>query len=525
MIFKFDQCQLDTERVELRRDSIPVKIEPKVFHLLVYLIENRQRVISKDELIDAVWDGRIVSDATLNTSINGARRGVGDGGRSQSIIRTFPKRGFRFVADVESYGVADPGGTAKFNSFNERAGVPVTDRNEQSSVLVAPLRDLSIEAQQMYLADGLSEDLISALAKYGWFLVIGRGTSFSLKEGSEDARSLANRLGVNYLIDGSVRVSDDRLRVSINLVNVRDGTHLWSDRYDHEIKNIFKLQDDIVTNIARAIEPELTQAEGTRLQRTEPANLPAWGYALKAQFYLYKGSVEDVLRAIELAQKAVETDPLSAFGHRLLASSKHQVAMNTWSKQRGQTMSEAREAAIKALELNPRDAGAHQVRATIHMAYGRLEEALLEYDLALKLNPSLAHAYAGKAAALTYIGKPKQALPLFDEAVKVSPLDPNLSFWRCAQSLTYFMLGDIDQASSCAKYSIEHKKNWLNSRLFLIAILVSDLRLKEARREVQDLVDIQPNFDLKLAAKLNPFKRKKDLNILLDALREAGLPQ
>lgn len=518
MIYLFDKCELDTDRLELRRDGEIQAVQPQVFSVLLHLIENREHVVSKDELIDAVWEGRVISDTTLTSRINAARRAVGDNGKEQAVIRTFPRRGFRFVAAIETQPVQEAVSIAQSPAV-------VSSHHEKPSLVVLPLRNISGDPEQEYFADGITEDLTAALAKFSWFSVIGRNTAFIFKNEPIDARKIGTELDVGYVLEGSLRRSGKQLRVTAGLIETEKGKHIWTNRYDRKLTDIFEIQDEIASNIARAIEPELTQAEGARLERKTPNDFTAWDYALRAQMYLYRHTSDDIKLAIEYADKSVSIDPKSAFAYRLLATSKYTAAMNRWFEPRGQTMAEALEAAGAAVGLDPRDASAHHTRAMLHLAYSEHEAAISAFDVAIELNSSLAHAYAGKAATLTYAGRPREALPLFDEAIRVSPLDPNLSFWRCAQALTYLMVGDHERAVDCAQYSIEHKKTWLPSRLFLIATLAYSDQLDLARREIDDLLAIEPKFDIAEAAKLNPFKAQADLDYFLEGLRAAGLPE
>src|SRR5215467_7493286 len=236
--FYFDRHKLDADRRELRRRSTLVAVEPQVFDLLVYLVKNRDRVVTKDDLIASVWGGRIVSDSTLSSRMNAARRAIGDNGDEQRLIRTIPRRGVRFVGEVS---------TEPFQSEATPAPEPRTPaiRPSRPAVAVLPFVNVSGEPEQDYFADGITEDIITALSKVRWFLVIARNSSFVYKGQPINNKRIGEELGVNYLIEGSVRKSGDRVRITAQLKDTAIGNQLWSERYDRQLAGVFDVQDEI----------------------------------------------------------------------------------------------------------------------------------------------------------------------------------------------------------------------------------------------------------------------------------------
>ena len=247
MILSFGDCEIDVERRELRRAGSPVHVEPQVFDLLVYLTANRERVISKDDLIAAVWDGRIVSDSTLTSRINAARKAIGDSGAGQKIIRTVPRKGLRFVGDVRprpDVASTDQATTAPAVPVTEpsRQALPLPDR---PAIAVLPFTNMSGDAEQDYFSDGISEDIITALSKLRWFFVIARNSSFVYKGRAVHMKQVAEELGVGYVVEGSVRKSGDRVRITAQLNDVATGSHIWAERYDRDLADVFAVQDEI----------------------------------------------------------------------------------------------------------------------------------------------------------------------------------------------------------------------------------------------------------------------------------------
>jgi TolB-like protein len=224
VIYQFSDCSLNCQRQELVRAGAPVAVEPQVFRLIVHLIKNRDRVVSKDELFEVIWEGRIVSDGTLNTRMATARAALGDDGNAQGVIKTFSRRGFRFVADVSETGADAAAPTSSL--------VPPPDK---PSIAVLPFNNLSGDPEQEYFADGLVEDIITALSRIRSFFVIARNSTFHYKGTSPEVRKVANDLGIRYILEGSVRKAGDRVRISAQLIDGETGNHLWAERYDRKL--------------------------------------------------------------------------------------------------------------------------------------------------------------------------------------------------------------------------------------------------------------------------------------------------
>src|SRR5690348_15320955 len=263
---------LDTDRRELRRGAESIAIEPQVFDLLVYLVENRERVVSRDDLIASVWGGRIVSDSTLATRINAARKALGDSGEQQRLIRTIARKGLRFVAEVQARSSHD--GLADDASHEPpRTALPLPDR---PAIAVLPFLNMSGDTEQEYFSDGITEDIITALSRLRWFFVIARNSTFAYKGKNTDVTQVGRELGVRYILEGSVRKSGQRVRITGQLMDATTGNHIWAERYDRELTDIFDLQDEITASVTAAIEPKLLAAEGLRVESRSIEDLDAW---------------------------------------------------------------------------------------------------------------------------------------------------------------------------------------------------------------------------------------------------------
>ncbi|HYV69711.1 MAG TPA: winged helix-turn-helix domain-containing protein, partial [Pseudolabrys sp.] len=281
MQFLFDDHTLDDDRRELRCGGDPVAVEPQVFDLLIYLVQNRDRVVTKNDLIDAVWGGRVVSDSTLTSRINAARRAIGDNGQQQKLIRTIARKGLRFVGDVrlQASGAEPPSASPQSDAGDSlRTALPLPDR---PAIAVLPFVNMSGEPEQEYFSDGISEDIITALSKLRWFFVIARNSSFTYKGKAVHLKQIGEELGVGYVVEGSVRKDGDRVRITAQLIDVATGSHIWAERYDRNIADVFAVQDEITEAIVGAIEPQLYAAENFRAQRKAPDSMDAWDLVMR----------------------------------------------------------------------------------------------------------------------------------------------------------------------------------------------------------------------------------------------------
>src|SRR5215470_10502372 len=314
---------LDTERRELRRDGVPISLQPQVFDLLVHLIENRDRVVTKDDLIELVWGGRIVSDSALTSRINAARAAVEDDGKTQKFIRTMPRKGFRFVAEVEERPVAgQPAGSA---AEPPQRPLSLPDR---PAIAVLAFENMSDDPEQEYFCDGISEDILTALSKVRWFFVIARNSSFTYKGRNVHVRQIAEELRVRYVLEGSVRKAGDRVRISAQLNDAATESHIWAENFDRKLVDVFAVQDEITNAIVAAVEPQIYAAENFRAQRKPPANLDAWDLLMRALSHYWRMTREDNMAAQALLEQAIAIDPNYAQALALLAVS-HSLGTHT----------------------------------------------------------------------------------------------------------------------------------------------------------------------------------------------------
>jgi TolB-like protein len=353
--FFFGDHVLDVRRRELKRGREQVAIEPQVFDLLVYLVENRDRVVTKDDLIASVWGGRIVSESTLTSRINAARRVVNDSGDAQCLIRTVARKGLRFIGDVHC---ADHDAGAPVNERPAQPALPLPDR---PAIAVLPFSNMSGEPEQDYFSDGISEDIITALSKLRWFFVIARNSSFMYKGKSVHLKQVASELGVRYVLEGSVRNEGKRVRITAQLNDVRSGSHLWAERYDRDLADVFAVQDEITEAIVAAIEPQLYSAENFRARRKAPDSLDAWDLVMRALSHYWRVTREDNVVAQASLEKAISIDPKYGQALGVLATSYVFCAHMGWTDV-GTAVPIAEKAALAAIQAD-RDDAWHTLRS------------------------------------------------------------------------------------------------------------------------------------------------------------------
>ena len=307
MQFHFSDHVLDVDLRELTRGGESVAVEPQVFDLLVHLIENRDHVVTKDDLIETVWDGRIVSESTLTSRINAARKAVGDSGKDQIMIRTLARKGFRFVGEVQPQA-ANGGEAREAPQPLAAAGEPLYRQLpalDRTAIAVLPFANLSGEPEQEYFSEGIAEDIITALSKLRWFYVIARNSSFIYRGKSVHHQRIGEELGVGYVVEGSVRKDGDQVRITAQLVDVATGSHLWAERYDRNLADVFAVQDEITQAVVAAIEPQLYAAEDFRARRKTPDNMDAWDLVMRALSHYWRVTRQDNLVAQALLEKAI----------------------------------------------------------------------------------------------------------------------------------------------------------------------------------------------------------------------------
>nr|WP_206078734.1 winged helix-turn-helix domain-containing protein [Mesorhizobium camelthorni] len=527
----FGNYVLDPERRELTLRAEVVAVGPQVFDLLLHLVRNRDRVVSKDDLLKAVWGGRIVSESTITSHINAVRKAIGDSGEEQRLVRTVARKGFRFVGEIKVGEIGEarlPGGSrvVEHTSSESREPPSALVLPDKPSIAVLPFQNLSGDPEQEYFADGVVEDIIAALSRMRWLFVIARNSSFTYKGRAVDVKEVGRELGVRYVLEGSVRKSGNKVRITGQLIDATTGTHLWAERFEGTLDDIFELQDQMTESVVGAIAPQLERAEIERAKRKPTESLDAYDYYLRGMANLHSGTREAIDAALPLFYKATELDPEFASAYGGAAWCHFWRKVNGWMTDRNKEIAEGVRLARLAVELGRDDAvaltrGGH---ALGHLA-GDLDGGIALIDRAKFLNPNFAPAWFLGGFLRVFRGESESAIENFAHAVRLSPLDPEMFRMQAGIALAHFFAGRFDAASAWAERALGN----LPSLLVAVAVVAASHalggRAVEARQAMQRVRELDPSLRVSNLKDWLPIHRPDDLGQFADGLRLAGLPE
>lgn len=516
MRFRFENHELDGELRELTRDGVQIPLQPQVFDLLLFLVEQRDRLVSKDDLIGKVWGNRAISDSALNSRINAARSAIGDDGKTQKAIRTIPRKGFRFVAECTEVSPVAQAARVKPDP------VPTAGVSDRPAIAVLAFNNMSDDPDQDYFCDGISEDILTALSKLRWFLVIARNSSFTYKGRNVDIRQIAEELGVRYVVEGSVRKAGDRVRITAQLNDAASGSHLWAEHYDREIVDVFAVQDEITNAIVAAIEPQIHAAENFRARRKPPASLDAWDLLMRALSHYWRVTPEDHAMAQALLAKAIEIDPNYGQALAVLAAS-HMFGVHLGWADLASTAPVAERAATLAVQLDHEDAWAHAALGSVYFSTRRLADALSEFETALRMNPNFCLVQGYYALALSYAGRTEDSFAAAQRAIRLSPRDPSLAIYYGIAGYARFMTRQYDEAIALAREAIRHRGDLTGAYrvLAVSAGMIGDQA--NAAVALSELRRTQPGISLDWIATQLPWRDDADRDHYLEGFRRAGL--
>ena len=520
MLFKFDKFLIDMDRRELRGSAGVIHVEPQVFDLLLLFVQNTDRVITKDELIDTVWKGRAVSDAALNSRINAARRAIGDTGEKQAFIRTVQRRGFLFAAEVTT-PASDPSPIVPSDPRSARVP-PVLALPDKPSIAVLPFQNLSGDPQQDYFADGMVEDIITGLARIKWLFVIARNSSFAYKGQSVDVKRIGRELGVRYVLEGSVRKAGERVRIGAKLVEAETGVHLWADRYDRRLDDIFALQDDITLSVVGAIEPSLREAEIARVRRKRPDSLDAYDLVLRAIPHAYYVMPEEAAKAVPLLEQALALEVDYAGAHGWLAWC-HEILF-VWAGFKEHNRAAAIRHARAAITHGRDDATALALGA---FAIGMVEHdgvaAREAFERALALSPSSAFTLFLGCIVLAWAGEAERAIEWAERGLRVSPMDRLAFAHHHALAVGHFLRGRYEEAANAARRAVQSNPGFSVAHSLLAASLARLGKTQEAKAAATQVLALHPSFSA--SAVCAAIGVAPELAAALtEAWHEAGLP-
>jgi TolB-like protein len=522
--YLFEEYAFDTDRRELHRGADIVSVAPQVFDLLDYLIRNRERVVSKDDLINSIWSGRSVSDAALTTRLNAARNAIGDSGEEQRLIKTLPRKGFRFVGPVrEAQGAA--GGEVANNPVEPTK--PALALPDKPSIAILPFANLSSDPEQDYFADGMVEDIITALSRFKALFVIARNSSFTYKGRAVDVKQIGRELGVRYVLEGSVRKAANRVRITGQLVDTATGAHLWAERFDGGLGDIFDLQDQVTESVVGAIAPAVEKAEIERARRKPTESLDAYALYLRGLAKVYQfGNRQANAEALRLFNSAVELDPDFASAYSRATYCYVHAKTSGWISITANEIAEVKRLAQRAVELGKDDAIALVAAgwALAHIVRDLGGGAAL-IDRALGLNSNLAEAWHFGGWVKIWLGEPEAAIERFARAMRLSPLDPRATTMRSGTAYAHFFLGRYDEAASWAAMALQDSPDYQTGLRIDAASNAMAGRPEQAHRAMARLRQLNPALRVSnLKDVLGPW-RAEGLARYEEGLRRAGLPE
>ena len=512
LLILFASYDLDTDRRELKRHGELIPLEPQVFDLLVYLVQNRDRVVSKDDLIASVWGGRIVAESTLTSRINAVRRAVGDSGERQNLIRTIARKGVRFVG--QAFEQRHPGGPSPATAL----ALP-----DRPSIAVLPFTNMSGDSEQDYFVDGIAEEIIIALSRVRWFFVIARHSTFAYRNKGMDAKQIARELGVRYVLAGSVRRADDRIRVSAQLIEGSSGNNVWARSYDRALSDIFAVQDEMTQTIVGAIEPELGRAERERARVKARDNLDAWSIYQRGMFHLYRCTREDLFEARTLFRQAIAIDPELGPAYSGEAEAYYYEVVYGFAESNQENREKAIGPAHRAVTLDAEDAGAHCTLGRIRYFRREYPPAISELEVALELNPNLALAHYGLGAALVFSGRAAESLSHLEAAIRLSPHDPNMGSFLVRIADAKYFATDYEGAVRFALKALGQPNFQWSRYAVLIAALGQLGRLDEARRYLEEVTRQRPDFSIAFVRSTHLFGEQHIMAHYCEGLRKAAV--
>ena len=397
------------------------------------------------------------------------------------------------------------------------------DLPDKPSIAVLPFDNMSGDPEQEYFADGIAEDIITGLSRMRWLFVIARNSSFTYKGRAVDIKAVSRELGVRYVLEGSVRKSGNRARITVQLIDATTGNHLWAERYDRELADVFAVQDDITGTVVATIEPQLYVAESERAKRKAPESLDAWDLTMRAMPHLWRMTGPDVVRAQELLQAAIVRDPGYAQAHGMLGFSYIWNAWMAWGEDPTRLIPDAESAARRGIGYDDQEPWAHLAMGAVHAYARRHDDAVHEVRKALELNANFSLAYVWLGIVMGYAGRVEPAIEALDQAYRINPRDPFNAWLPVLRAIGLFTAERDAEARDLARETIKVRPDMVGAWRILTIATAHLGELDEARRALAETRRLQPTISLAWARKYAPWVRPQDLERYVEGFRLAGL--
>lgn len=483
---RFGPFRLDLATRRLTRGGAEVGLGSRALDILCVLAAAKGQLVTKDDLMAKVWPGLVVEDNTIQVHVSALRKAIDTGRDSPAYVITVPGRGYRF-AGIDGVGMPV--------SENTRDGAPATP--DKLSIAVLAFQNLSGDVDQEYFADGISEDIITALSRFRHLFVIARNSSFTYKGRTAGVKEIADDLGVRYILEGSVRKSGNRIRISVQLVDAQTSHHVWAERYDRDLDDIFSVQDEITERVAGAIEPELLKIEGGRVAGRRPSSLNAWDLVWQGIWHFHQVTHAGHRQARDLFRKAVALDANLPDAHLWLARVSAGVVAYGWSEDPAEDLREGLQAAQLAIQLDPRNPYCHYSLAIVSAYLNQQDQAIRAAETAVEISPSFALGYYVLGLARLFSGDAANAAHAFARGLRLNPYDPQNFVWLYLQGHAYYFMDQAENALQAASRASAQRPAWLPG-IELIALCYATLgRTDDARLCVETMRGLDlPKTDL-----------------------------
>jgi len=521
MLYLFDDFALDTDKRELHRGIDAISVTPQVFDVLLYLIRNRERVVSKDDLISAIWGGRIISDAALATRLNAARSAIGDAGNQQHLIKTLQKKGFRFIGSVRE--IDKPGAS---RTIQPRENIPCLP--DKPSIAVLPFENLSSDPEQGYFADGLVDDLTTALSRFRALFVVARNSSFTYKGKAIDIKQVGQQLGVRYLLKGSVRKAGARLRITGQLIDAANGAHLWADHFDGNLEDFFDLQDSVTQQVVGAIAPEVERAEIQRASRGRLGNIDAvTAYYRGLPNIGFPTSAENNDAALRHFETAIALDPNFVPAYGGAAGCIGWRWGNKWPGDIAEDRTKLQSFARRLKELGSDEATALSfVGFNLFWIQLDFDEGLEIIERAVQSNANCARAFQSRGLVRGWYGESDSAAADLERAMRLSPRDPLKFNAMLGLALSHHNGGRHAEAAAWTDRALRaFPPSFLVGKQQSILCYVGARRLADARKLMAECLRLVPTWRRSTTVPPQWYRSTKLRAEIMDAFISAGLPE
>ena len=517
MILEFAPFELNIDRAELSGPDGLIALEPKALALLRLLVENHERVLSRDEMIATVWGGRFISDAAVATVLKLVRKALGDDGAAQTYIRTVRGLGHRFVAPVR---IRSSGAVSVVES---PTGDPGPNRDHRPTLAVLPFSQMGLNAFATF-GDGIAAEIISSLARLRWLRVIARESSFRFRGPEVDLGGLKTVLGAGFCLSGRVEQFGKRLSVSVDLADTRSSSLVWSEHFERPLDDIHAVRAEIVSAVIAALDLQIPLAEAALARQKPIEHLDAWGAYHLGLSHVYRFNAHDNAIAASLFKRATELDPgfASAFAARSFTS--QQNAAMHYTPDRAAAINAARAEAERSYELDPLDPAANMAMGRLHLFDGRPEDGVIWLDRAVDLSPSFAKGHYARAFLHVLCGQTAETRTGINLSMGLSPLDPMLSPMRMIRALSFVADGDYAAAAEQAVQAARTASTHYIGLLAATAICHLNGQPDQARHWAEALRERRPDASIGDFRKAMPFANADLRRTFQNALRAMGIP-